>query len=277
MKSLKLISLMMVIGLMLAGCGKSDNSKVESSNSDSKIVQDKSQSDAKKTDSSNSEITTTKANSYDKATIEKKAKEMKGMTEEGIKDMKWSPDNKELVFATDDGQQNRVVYLWKIGEEQPKKANLDSGWGTEFGWSPNSEFVLVDAGTSQIRSITIINKSGDCINGKNGKDVLSFNTSGIAHQNMKLEQFWSSDSSKIAIAKYNDKITALPDVEVSGVFDIVVYDVKNKAEKTLLKSTATDYYTVEKWLDNDTLSCNKYAPKNSQLGSIVEKKDIKVS
>ena len=50
-----------------------------------------------------------------------------------------------------------------------------------------------------------------------------------------------------------------------------------KVCEPILKSTATEYYTIEKWVDNDTISCNKYTPQNGELGSIVEKKDIKIS
>lgn len=283
MKSFKFLSILLTIivitGLILVGCEKSEDKNLPSSHADSAvtstIVQESSQEETQKTESLNSNTESKKSKAEDgKAAIEKKLKET--ITEENLRAMKWSPDGKTLIYATGDNPENRCVYLWSVGEAEPHKANIETGWGTAFGWSPNSEYVLVEGGTSAIRSITIIDKTGEPAHKEEDK-IVSFQTSGFAHPNIELEQFWSSDSAEIVIAQYNDAITALPDVEVSGVFDIMVYNVKEKATKTLLKSTASEYYTIDKWLDNNTIRCNKYSPKNNELGNVVETKDIKIS
>ena len=162
MKNFKLLSLIIIAGLLLAGCENIDNATDNNDNSDSNIVQDESQSNVTKTESSNSDTASTKSSTYDKAGIEKKQKESDNITQDSINDMKWSPDGKELIYYTDDGQQNYVVYLWKTGEEQPKKSNIGIFGGImSFGWSPDSEYVLVDNGTSAIRTVMLINKYGD--------------------------------------------------------------------------------------------------------------------
>lgn len=269
MKNLKLLSVMVISGLLMAGCGNIDNADTNNDNSNSTTVQNESQSDVTKTESLNSDTASTESITYDKAGIEEKLKETEVITEECISNMKWSPDGNELIYYTDDGQSNYDVYLWEKGKEQPKKVNIDIYGGISFGWSPNSEYVLIDSGTFVIRNVTLINKYGD-------GEIFSFEAANIEHPNMDMEQLWSDDSTKIAFAKYNDEITVL-NAEVSGVFDIVVYDVNSKTEKTILKSTATEYFTIEKWVDNDTISCNKYTPQNGELGSVVEKKNININ
>lgn len=85
---------------------------------------------------------------YDKTAIEQKVREMKDTTEETTNEMRGSPDGSVLIFATFNGEQGYTVNLWKLGEEHPEKANIDTGWGTGFGWSPNSKYVLIEGGTS---------------------------------------------------------------------------------------------------------------------------------
>ena len=269
MKNFKLLSIMVITVFFMAGCKNSDNANSNTDISNSTAIHNESQSDITKAESSNIDTTSTKSITYDKAEIEKKVKESENITEDCINYMKWSPNGKELIYYTDDGQMNYNIYMWKVGEERPIKANIDIGSGTSFGWSPNSEYVLVYGGTSVIRGIKLINANGD-------GEIFTYQTAGIAYNHLNLEQFWSSDSTKIAVANYNSEIIALPNAELCNAFNIEVYDVKSKTKKTIIKSTATEYYTIEKWVDNDTIRCDIYAPKNNEIGNVVEQKDIKI-
>lgn len=224
MKDFKFLSILLTIiivtGPVFVGCEKIGIKAVQSNSAESStvsVVPEISQEEPQKTESVNSDSAESKAEddkaenaqngkentssktdaANDKAGIEKKVENIAGITEENLKTMKWSPDGKTLIYATGDNYEDRCVYLWNVGEAEPHKANIENGWGCDFGWSPNSEYVLVDGGTSALRSIVIIDKTGNPI--KKGNETLYFETSAFAHPNLKLKQLWSSDSAKIII------------------------------------------------------------------------------
>lgn len=256
MKKLKLLSLMVIAGLLMAGCEDIDNTNSNNGTEVSTTVNTEI-----KTESSNSGTASTESIIYDKDGIEKILKESENIPEND--NMKWSPCGNEIIYYTTDGQANYSLYLWETGKEQPEKLNIDVFGGIRFSWSPNSEYILVENGTTKTRRVILINKYGD--------EIQSFDINNIKI----LDQLWSDDSNKIAYAKCNEGIVVLPHADPPYAFDIVVYDVNNMTEKTILESTATEYYTFEKWVDNNTLKCNKYSPQNGELGSVVE--DINVN
>ncbi len=269
MKGLKWISAIVASGMIMVGC----TNVTQESSSQTKPEINKEMEKAEEGQEKLEEVNLDEK----RLDIERQLKEAEGITQESIENMKWSPDGKCLIYATyyEQGRDD-CVYLWHIEETEPRRLDPKVVGGARFAWSPNSEYVLVEGGTSQIRGITIIDRNGDPLRDEAG-EIFCFGTAGYGCPHMSLEQLWSEDSTKVICAKYNWEMEVFPEVEVSGVFDIVLYDVEKRTMETLLKSTEKEYYTLEKWKDSHTISCNMYIPKGNERGDVVEVKDINIA
>lgn len=171
--------------------------------------------------------------------------------QEGVVLISWAPDKSSVAYSVGDMGWDDQLYLWNTGELEPVEIEGAIDMLCEFHWSPNSEYVLADAGSSIVRQGYIINTK-DC----NFIDTISY--IGTV--------YWSPDSKWIALGEESN-IKPEVDIELGGTVDLLIYNILTKEKKYIAKGTAEYQYFPDKW-DEDGLSYVKAYftdPDNQEL------------
>lgn len=155
--------------------------------------------------------------------------------------IKWSPDKSIVAFIEEDLDENGEiifevgkVYLWKIGESEPINIEGIKHIPWDFLWSPDSKYIVVDAGTS-------VTRTGYMVNASDKQIIYDFVYLSKVH--------WSPDSKYLAIA-LESEVEYLAPGELIGTTDIYLFNVETKEKELIEEGTEESYFYVTEW-DND--------------------------
>jgi len=143
-----------------------------------------------------------------------------------------SPSQKSVAYVVGDSQfMYGQLYIWKVGEKAPVKilGVEDRICGLTF--SPNSKYLLVDSGTSALRTERIISV-------EKNRNILSFSAVGTA--------MFSPNSNLVAYGSVSN-IKPKMDTEVEGVVNLSLYNLNTLSSKILVKATVESSYEPSKW------------------------------
>jgi hypothetical protein len=179
-------------------------------------------------------------------------------SQKDIFNIKESPNKKYVTYMHSDtasAYEKLTLHLWRVGNPQPlETSRIEKENVGDILWSPNSDYVFVDTGTSVIRN-------GDLFSVEGLKKVTSL---GYFHT-----IYYSPDGKKILIGSTNDKISSIKSKYVSpeNIVNLSIYDIASNKLTTELKGSDNEDYNVIGWLDNQTISyhLNKYSDPNGEL------------
>jgi hypothetical protein len=179
-------------------------------------------------------------------------------SQKNIFNIKESPNKKYVAYMHSDtatAYEKLTLHLWRVGDPQPLETNkIEEENVGDVLWSPNSDYVFVDKGTSVIRR-------GDLFLVEGLKKVTSL---GYYHA-----IYFSPDGKKILIGSINDKISTIKSQYISpeNIVNLTIYDIDTNKLTTVYKGTDNEDYNVIGWLDDDTISyhLNKYSDPSGKL------------
>ncbi|MBU7318996.1 TolB family protein [Paenibacillus oleatilyticus] len=173
---------------------------------------------------------------YDETVIERLE------ADKGNHDITPSPD-RQFVFFTK--EKNETHFLWNIDEAQPKEI---IGIASRVGhviWSPNSKWLMVDSGTSPIRT-------GQLVDPASGQIILEVSYIGAGQIS------FSPDNSRLLYARGSEKLPSVKDHYVEGGrISIIVLDLRTGKEQIVKQGTETVDYHFPKWKDDGQISYTK--------------------
>ncbi|NTU29398.1 hypothetical protein HPY27_04365 [Brevibacillus sp. HB1.1] len=176
--------------------------------------------------------------------------EQKLYTSEDTFHAEWSPNFQAVAYykgTTEDGQ----AYIWKVGNDSPspiKEAVIDRYF---FTWSPDSEYLLLDTGTSRHRGGQIYQVANDRMS-----EPFSY-----------ISQFrFSPDSIRAAFSQLSGIISkekyGMEDEETE---DIWLYELSTGKQKKLLQADDhTDYFPLEWKSETELLYWKQDYQKNTE-------------
>lgn len=153
----------------------------------------------------------------------------------------WSPDHQSVAYLRGNPDDySGSAYVWKVKEDQPVQITSGVESIKAFIWSPDSKFVLVDAGTSPLRY-------GQLFSLKTIHSVLSFNFMGRA--------IFSPDSRNLAIGFKSGLKIPNASFEPDDAFNLSIFHLDTlKLEHLLLTENARYSYLAQNWKDNRNLA-----------------------
>lgn len=154
--------------------------------------------------------------------------------DEKTTDISWLENKTQVFFTKESGDYQHNMYSWKVGEEKEKLVNGVSGNIYDLSWSKDGRYITVNEGTGTIYTTIIITAEDIQIVDK------IVNAGGPV---------WSLDCSKLAFAVLNDKEPSIA-IEWDGTCDIMLYDIKTKAKRVVLKADNYFYYMPLAWDEN---------------------------
>lgn len=168
--------------------------------------------------------------------------------------MNVSPDNEYVAYVQGDSKiLEGQLYVWKAGESSSKLINGVNDRICQLIWSPNSQYLFVDIGTSAQRE-------GIIVNAKESKSIGEIGYSG--------GPCWSPDSEWITIGMVS-KIEPITPTELNGVRDLVIYNINTKEIKTIEKGTSEYDFVPSKWDNDGNLHYEKYYYNDKPMEKLI--------
>jgi hypothetical protein len=150
----------------------------------------------------------------------------------------WSPSNRYLLFFEESLEGNNgKCYVWDSEKSQltiPKDL-----YGCGATWSPNSQYFVVDDGTTLLRSGYIYS-----IQNNTSLETLSYAGRVL----------WL-DSENIVYSKENNAF--LIEWSEVGSTDVIIHNIKTGENKAIFTGTSDFYYRVKEIVDESTIVCTK--------------------
>ena len=160
------------------------------------------------------------------------------LNSEEIYEIKPSPNKKMIAYIKGDPDKcSGHMFIWKVGESKPIETEDIEDRICELFWSPNSEYIFMDIGTSVVRHGIIFSV----------KDMCQAYSIGYVGNSQ-----WSPDSTWVALGTVND-VKPVVDVEPEGSIDLTLINVKTGDTKVIAKGTSELYYLPEEWRSDGTL------------------------
>ncbi len=150
----------------------------------------------------------------------------------------WSPDGKKVAYVIfDQLKETGELYIWKTGEKEPKvvptvKERIDTLY-----WSPDSNYIIADAGTSSLRLGIIVD---------------AINCTKTANINYFGKPVWSPDGKWLALGQVRS-IEPPIEWELDGTVDLVMYNVESLETKVLKEGNQKEYYKPLNWQKDGVL------------------------
>ncbi|MCM3270947.1 TolB family protein [Paenibacillus elgii] len=162
--------------------------------------------------------------------------------DKGNRDITPSPD-RQFVFFTK--EKNETNFIWNIDEAQPKEIREIASRVGYAIWSPNSKWLMVDSGTSPIRT-------GQLVDPASGQIILEVSYLGAG----KIS--FSPDNSRLLYARGSEDLPSIKDRHVDGGrISIIVLDLGTGKEKIVKQGTETVDYVFPEWRDDHQISYTK--------------------
>lgn len=156
---------------------------------------------------------------------------------EDIDIMEWSPDKSCIAFLINDIDWGGKMYLWHVGDPKPTEIQAEKDMICEFIWSPDSEYVIADIGTSVSRTGYVV-RSQDC------EFLYNINYIGSI--------FWSPDSKYIAMEQESE-VKSIVLTELDGTTDIYLFNIETEEMQIIDKGTPEYGLCITSWDSDGTL------------------------
>ncbi|KKM09719.1 hypothetical protein SY88_17425 [Clostridiales bacterium PH28_bin88] len=169
----------------------------------------------------------------------------------------WSPDGTVVAFVVGDTQgMEGQMYLWFSGDQRPKLISGITDRICDFYWSPDSQYVFVDTGTSAQRG-------GIIVSVEQHKEIGRI---GYTHRPQ-----WSPDSKMVALGVVRKVEPPIP-WELDGTIDLALYNVETGELNVVATGTNEVYYYPVKWDRDGTLTYEKHFINNEKVERLKYKK-----
>lgn len=150
----------------------------------------------------------------------------------------WSPDNKKVAYMVfDQFKETGKIFIWQVGEKEPKIVQSIEDRINELYWSPDSQYIIADMGTSALRL-------GEIVDAVKCTKVDSINYVG--------KPVWSPDGKWVALGKVRS-IEPPIEWELDGTVDLVMYNIASKEIKVIKKGNHDKYYRPLNWQEDRVL------------------------
>ena len=181
---------------------------------------------------------------------------------------KWSPDNKKVAYTVfEQSRENTRIYIWHVGEKEPKLVQGVEGKIDDLYWSPDSRYIVADIGTSALRL-------GEIVDVERRIKVDSIKYAG--------KPAWAPDSKWLALGKVRSIIPPI-EWELEGTIDLIIYNIETKETKVIKEGNQNEYYKPLTWGIDGVLdyACNKmsgdsyircYLPEEGNMEDEFEKR-----
>jgi len=157
----------------------------------------------------------------------------------------WSPNNKKVAYIVfDQFKETGKIFIWQVGEKEPKVVQNIEDRIEELYWSPNSQYIIADIGTSALRL-------GEFVDVEEHIRVDSINYVG--------KPVWSPDSKWVALGSVRS-IEPPIEWELDGTIDLVRYNIETKETKVIKEGNQGEYYRPLAWEEDGVL---EYAYNNT--------------
>ncbi len=157
--------------------------------------------------------------------------------QENVDIIRWAPDKSCVAFLMNNTDWGGQMYLWHVGIKAPVEVQGAEGIICDFIWSPDSEYVVADEGTSNSRTGYVV-KSKD--------NVVLYSIGYIA------DFFWSPDSKFIAMAKESE-VKSIALTELSGTTDICLFNIETEETKIIDRGAPEYNLCITDWDSDGTL------------------------
>lgn len=154
--------------------------------------------------------------------------------QEDVDIIRWAPDKSCVAFLMNNTDWGGQMYLWHVGIKAPVEVQGAEGMICDFIWSPNSEYVVANEGTS-------ISRTGYAVKSKD--NAVLYSIGFIA------DFFWSPDSKFIAMAKESEVKSAVL-TELEGTTDICLFNIETEETKIIDKGAPEYNLWITSW-DSD--------------------------
>jgi len=156
--------------------------------------------------------------------------------------------------ATSSDRDPLTLHEWQVGKPAPQENGIiEEELVGMVIWSPNSNYVFVDTGTSPMR--------GELYLADGLKSLFTIGYNGTI--------YFSPDSKKILFSGSEGKTSSIKDkyVDPSNTTNLGIYTITTRIQERLFVGTDTVDYKAIGWLDNQTISydLNKYSEKNGEF------------
>lgn len=154
--------------------------------------------------------------------------------QENVDIIRWAPDKSCVAFLINNTDGEGQMYLWHVGIKAPVEVQGAEGMICDFIWSPNSEYVVADEGTSNSRTGYVVKS----------KDTVVLYSMGFIS-----DFFWSPDSKFIAMAKESEVKSAVL-TELEGTTDVCLLNIETEETKIIDRGAPEYNLWITSW-DND--------------------------
>lgn len=163
-----------------------------------------------------------------------------------VRSMTVSPNQEMVAFGIGEKQINDqgqpyienlgLSYIWSVGNPIPTQLDIGSQFIGDIIWSPDSQALLIDTGTSMVREGYIIRTSD-----------LSVIASKIEYTR---DPIFSPDSRFISISlKNNTPYKYRNETELENTFDLAMYDLEKQQLITLIEADDEHILYPKEWKD----------------------------
>ena len=142
------------------------------------------------------------------------------------------------------------AFIWKVGQNEPSKLFSSRIRIGGFGWSPNSEYVLMDVGTSPMRGGYVITIS------------VLFCREPFSYMNAS----FSPDSKYVALGTPSDHYISDVALSPGEAFDLSIYNNETAEMEIIVPTDDVHNLYPVKWLNNKTIVYKKvYVSKREEV------------
>jgi len=174
---------------------------------------------------------------------------------EDVDIISWSPDKTCVAFLINDTDGVGKMYLWHVGDQKPIETHAEKDLICEFIWSPNSEYVIADIGTS-------ISRTGYVVRAKD--NALLYSISYIANI------LWSPDSKFIAMTLESEE-KSIVETELEGTTDVYLFNIETE-EMQLIDKGAPEYFLwITSWDDDGLHYIRSYVNESDKSEEFIYK------
>lgn len=175
--------------------------------------------------------------------------------QENVDIISWSPDKSCVAFIIRDANWEGKVYLWHIGDQKPTEIHAERDLIGDFIWSPDSQYVIVDIGTSISRTSYVVRAKDN---------ELLYSISYISRV------LWSPDSKFIAMTRESDEKIII-ETELEGTTDVYLFNVETEEMQIIDKGAPEYFLWLTSWDDDGLHYIRSYVNESDKSEELIYK------
>ena len=233
-----LLLVVIIISIMcFAGCSKSQKKE-----NNQEAIQQTDKAESSKPEEKNIQKPYNTSNNAQHKS-DSKIEEIKSKLNKDTYGIAVSFDNNYVAYVQGDTQLlEGQLFLWKVEDNSPKLIDGVKDRICKLYWSPDSQYIFVDIGTSAQRA-------GIIVSTKDNKALY-----GIAYTGGPI---WSPDSKYVAVGMVS-KIQPITPTELDGVQDMVLFNIQTREKKIIAQATSEYDFIPREWDKDGTLHYDKH-------------------